>query len=94
MQPLGPQDYLAIAKQFHTVFLEDVPRLTPPRRSEARRFNTLIDTLYEAHARLVVLAQGEPEGLYPEGEGSFEFQRTVSRLQEMRSRDWLDGAER
>jgi cell division protein ZapE len=89
VEALGPQDYLAIAGQFHTVFIEDVPQLRPTMRSAARRFNTLIDTLYEAHARLVVLADVEPEKLYPEGEGSFEFERTVSRLQEMRSADWL-----
>jgi cell division protein ZapE len=93
VQALGPQDYLAVARQFHTVFLEDVPRLTPDKRSEARRFNILVDTLYEARVRLVVLADGEPETLYPAGEGSFEFQRTVSRLQEMRSAAWLDAAE-
>lgn len=87
---LGPQDYLAIADRFHTVFLEDVPRLTPARRDAAKRFNTLIDTLYEAQAKLVALAAAEPEVLYPEGDGSFEFERTVSRLQEMRSTDWLE----
>jgi cell division protein ZapE len=92
-QALGPQDFLAIAAQFHTVFLEDVPRLTPAQRSEARRFNILIDTLYEAHARLVVLAADEPGRLYPAGDGSFEFERTVSRLQEMRSADWLQETE-
>jgi cell division protein ZapE len=87
---LGPQDYLAVADRFHTVFLEDVPRLTPARRDAARRFNTLIDALYEAQTKLVALAADEPETLYPEGDGSFEFERTVSRLQEMRSTDWLE----
>ncbi|MDP1630188.1 MAG: cell division protein ZapE [Caulobacter sp.] len=87
---LGPQDYLAIADRFHTVFLEDIPRLTPDRRDSAKRFNTLIDALYEAQAKLVVLAAVEPEALYPAGDGSFEFERTVSRLQEMRSTDWLE----
>ena len=90
---LGPQDYLAVAGRFHTLFLEDVPRMTPAMRSEARRFNTLVDTLYEAHVRVVVLAEVEPERLYPEGEGSFEFERTVSRLQEMRSAAWLAAPE-
>lgn len=88
-RPLGPQDYLALAGRFHTVFLEDVPRLGPERREAARRFVTLIDALYEARARLVVLAEAEPEALYPEGDGAFEFERTVSRLQEMRSADYL-----
>jgi len=87
---LGPQDYLAIAERFHTLFLEDIPRLTPARRDSAKRFNTLIDALYEAQAKLVAVAAVEPEALYPEGDGSFEFERTVSRLQEMRSADWLE----
>jgi cell division protein ZapE len=86
---LGPNDYLAVAQAFHTVFLEDVPKLTPDRREEARRFVILIDALYEAQARLVVLAAAEPMDLYPAGAGAFEFERTASRLQEMRSQDWL-----
>jgi cell division protein ZapE len=87
--PLGPNDYVALAERFHTVFLEHVPKLTPSRREEARRFVILIDALYEAKTRLIVLAQAEPQALYPQGEGSFEFERTASRLQEMRSADWL-----
>ncbi|MFC3080382.1 cell division protein ZapE [Phenylobacterium terrae] len=86
---LGPNDYLAIAERFHTVFLEDVPKLSPAKREEARRFVTLIDALYEARTRLIVLADAEPAKLYPEGEGAFEFERTASRLEEMRSADWL-----
>jgi len=86
---LGPNDYVAVADRFHTVFLEDVPRLTPARREEARRFVILIDALYEAHVRLIVLAEGQPAQLYPAGDGSFEFERTASRLEEMRSADWL-----
>ncbi len=88
-QALGPQDYLALAERFHTIFLEDVPRLTPARRDAAKRFNTLIDALYEADAKLVALADAEPEALYPAGDGAFEFERTVSRLQEMRSADYV-----
>ena len=86
---LGPNDYLALAQAFHTIFLEDVPKLTANRREEARRFVILIDALYEAHARTVVLAEAEPFRLYPEGDGAFEFERTASRLQEMRSASWL-----
>jgi cell division protein ZapE len=86
---LGPNDYVAIAERFHTVFLEDVPKLTANRREEARRLVILIDALYEAHARLIVLAEAEPFDLYPAGDGAFEFERTASRLQEMRSADWL-----
>jgi cell division protein ZapE len=91
-QALGPQDYLALAKQFHTVFLEQVPELSPDKRNEAARFVTLIDALYEARAKLVVLAAAEPDDLYPKGGGAFEFERTASRLQEMRSAEWLETA--
>ncbi|MGZ3272675.1 MAG: AFG1/ZapE family ATPase, partial [Caulobacteraceae bacterium] len=87
---LGPQDYLAIAGRFQTVFLEGLPRLDPARRNEARRLVTLIDELYEAQAKLVVLAEAEPDDLYPAGDGAFEFERTASRLQEMRSAAWLE----
>jgi len=87
---LGPNDYVALAGHFHTVFLADVPKLTPARREEARRFVILIDTLYEAHTRLIVLAEAQPAQLYPAGDGAFEFERTASRLEEMRSADWLE----
>jgi cell division protein ZapE len=87
---LGPQDYLAIAERFHTVFLEDLPVLDAARRNEAKRLVTLVDSLYEAEAKLVVLAEAEPDKLYPEGDGSFEYERTASRLQEMRSAAWLE----
>jgi cell division protein ZapE len=86
---LGPNDYVALAQRFHTVFLEDVPRLDASEREAARRFVILVDALYEARARVIVLAQAEPETLYVEGAGAFEFERTASRLQEMRSADWL-----
>ena len=86
---LGPNDYVALAQRFHTVFLEDVPTLSANRREEARRVVILVDALYEAKTRLVVLAQAEPAQLYPAGDGAFEFERTASRLQEMRSADWL-----
>jgi len=92
-EALGPQDYLAIAQRFDTVFLEDIPQLTPARRDVARRFVTLIDALYEAKAKLVALAAAEPDHLYPEGDGAFEFERTASRLHEMRSQAWLEERE-
>jgi cell division protein ZapE len=85
----GPADYLAIAQRFTTVFIDGVPVLGPERRNEARRFVTLIDALYEAHAKTVVLADVEPAKLYPQGDGAFEFERTVSRLEEMRSQDYV-----
>ena len=91
-QALGPQDYLALAQRFHTVFLEDVPVLSPDKRNEAARFVALIDALYEAKAKLVILAADEPDRLYPQGSGAFEFERTASRLQEMRSESWLEQA--
>ena len=87
---LGPRDYLAIAARFHTVLLEAVPLLSSEKRDQARRFIMLIDALYEAHARLVVLAAADPEALYPVGGEAFDFQRTASRLEEMRSADWLE----
>jgi len=88
-RPLGPQDYLAIARRFHTLFLEGVPVLGPANPQEARRMVTLIDALYEAKTKLIVQAAAPPEALYTEGVGAFEFERTVSRLNEMQSQDWL-----
>ena len=67
--------------------------MRPEDRSAARRFGTLIDTLYEARARLVALAAAQPADLYPAGEGSFEFERAASRLEEMRSEAWLEETE-
>lgn len=91
-RPLGSRDYLAIAARFHTLFVEDIPLLTPDRRQAANRFVTLIDTLYEARRRMVALAAGAPEALYPKGDGAFEFERTVSRLNEMQGAEWLEAA--
>jgi cell division protein ZapE len=88
-KPLGASDYLAIAATFHTVLLDDVPLLTPDRRNEAARFVALIDALYEAKVKLVASAAAEPDALYPDGDGSFEFQRTASRLHEMRSVEYI-----
>ncbi|MBX2805086.1 MAG: AFG1 family ATPase [Hyphomicrobiales bacterium] len=88
-RPLGAADYLAIAHKFHTVIVENVPVLTPDRRNEARRFITLIDTFYDNRTGLIMSADAEPEELYPKGDGAFLFERTASRLQEMRSTDYL-----
>ena len=88
-RPLGPLDYLAIASNFHTLLLEDIPLLTPDKRNEAARFVALIDALYEARVKLVASAAEEPGGLYPAGDGAFEFERTASRLYEMRSADYI-----
>jgi cell division protein ZapE len=89
--PLGPADFLAIATAFHTLVLDDVPVIEPARRDVAKRFITLVDSLYDRGVKLVVSAAAEPPALYPatEGREGFEFQRTASRLIEMRSEDYL-----
>jgi cell division protein ZapE len=87
-KPLGPADYLAIAEAIDVLILDDVPTLSRARNNEAKRFVTLVDALYEAKVRLIVSAAAEPDSLYMEGEGAFEFERTASRLHEMRSADW------
>lgn len=87
---LGAADYLALAERYQSLILTGVPLLTPDRRNEARRFMTLVDALYERRMVLVVTAEAPAEKLYAEGDGAFEFQRTVSRLLEMQSRDWLE----
>ena len=66
-----------------------MPKLSPERRDHARRFMLLIDALYERKVKLIVAADAPPERLYPAGDGAFEFERTVSRLQEMRSKDYI-----
>jgi len=87
---LGAGDYLEIARNFHTVFLDAVPVLRPEQRNEARRFVLLIDTLYDHKVKLIVSADAEPDDLYPAGDSAAEFRRTASRLYEMRSQDYLD----
>jgi len=91
-KPLGAADYLAIARRFHTVFIDNIPKLGPEKRNEARRFVTLIDTLYDHRVKLLCTAAAPPEQLYALGDGSFEFQRTISRLAEMQSLQYLDVA--
>lgn len=85
----GAADYLAIAQTYHTVILVGIPQLGPENRNEAARFVTLIDALYENRVKLFATAAAEPEQLYPAGDGAFEFERTVSRLKEMQSDDYL-----
>ncbi|MCY4241602.1 MAG: cell division protein ZapE [Rhodobacter sp.] len=87
-QPLGPADYLAVADAVRVLLVDDVPLLSRSNFNEARRFVILVDALYEARVKLVVSAADVPERLYIEGGGTFEFERTVSRLWEMRSEDW------
>ena len=86
----GAADYLAVARRYHTVILVGIPRLGPENRNEAARFVALIDALYEHKVKLLAAADAEPDRLYESGDGAFEFQRTVSRLEEMRSDDYLD----
>lgn len=88
-EKFGPGDYLTVAAEFPMVFIDDIPLLGPENRNEAKRFVTFIDALYEAKAMLICSAAAEPDGLYPSGDGSFEFVRTASRLHEMRSHDYL-----
>ena len=85
----GAPDYLAIARRFHTVIIVGIPLLGPENRNEAARFVTLIDALYEYKVKLLASADAEPAQLYPSGDGAFEFERTVSRLMEMQSDDYL-----
>jgi cell division protein ZapE len=92
-KPLGPLDYLHMAHAFHTIILEGIPKLSPARRNEARRLTTLVDTLYDQRVSLVVSADAEPQDLYPEGDAAFLFERTASRLIEMRSESYLRARE-
>ncbi|CUH86995.1 AFG1-like ATPase [Phaeobacter sp. CECT 5382] len=85
---LGPGDYLAIAEEVKVLVLEDIPRLSRSNFNEAKRFVTLIDALYEAQVRLICSAAAQPEFLYVEGDGAFEFERTASRLREMQDKNW------
>ena len=88
-KPLGAADYLAIARHYHTVFIVGIPIMGPENRNEAARFVTLIDALYEYKVKLIAAADAAPGGLYPAGDGVFEFERTVSRLMEMQSADYM-----
>ena len=88
-KPLAAADYLAISERFAAVIVEAIPSLAPQRRNEARRFNILIDTLYEARTLLIASAEVPPDEIYVTGDGTFEFERTVSRLIEMQSKDYI-----
>ena len=87
-KPLGPADYLAITGALEVLMIDGIPRLGLSNYNEAKRFVTLVDTLYEGRVRLIASAADEPEQLYNEGEGSFEFERTASRLREMQDPHW------
>lgn len=85
----GAADYLAVARRYHTVILVGIPKLGPENRNEAARFVQLVDALYEQKVKLLAAADAEPDRLYEAGDGRFEFARTVSRLEEMRSEEYL-----
>lgn len=85
---LGPADFLAVAEAVKVLMIDGIPALSRDNFNEAKRFVTLIDALYEAQVRLICSAAAKPEMLYLEGEGTFEFERTASRLREMQSEGW------
>ncbi|MDO9168601.1 MAG: cell division protein ZapE [Methylobacter sp.] len=89
MHALGPADYLEIGNRFDIVILADIPKLTIEKCNEAKRFVTLIDALYEHKVKLVCTAEVPAQELYTDGEGLFEFERTVSRLIDMQSESYL-----
>ncbi|MGY8985669.1 MAG: AFG1/ZapE family ATPase, partial [Sphingomonadales bacterium] len=88
-KPLAAADYLAISWAYHTVFIVAIPKLDKNKRDQAKRFVMLIDTLYENNVKLICSAEVYPQYLYPKGDGSFEFKRTISRLIEMQSQEYL-----
>ena len=90
--PLGPGDFLAIARRFRSVLISGVPVMRGRTRDVARRFITLIDTLYDFRTYVVMSAEASPDGLYDGATWGFEFERTVSRLQEMQSADYVEAA--
>jgi cell division protein ZapE len=92
--PRSQIDYLDLATRFHTVILSGVPVMGPAQASEARRFTLLVDVFYEARVNLVISAEAPPERLYTEGVLAHEFQRTVSRLAEMRTKEYLGQSRR
>ena len=88
---LASADYLALAENYHTIFIDDIPVMPAQMRNEAKRFINLIDTLYDQHVKLVASAEAQPTGLYTgvQGREAFEFERTASRLIEMQSQVYL-----
>ncbi|SDG08153.1 cell division protein ZapE [Thalassobaculum litoreum DSM 18839] len=88
-KPLGPADFLALAKKYRAIVIDGIPTMSDAIRDQARRFMMLIDALYERHTTLVCSAADEPEALYAGSDWGFEFDRTISRLMEMRSEDYV-----
>lgn len=87
-------EYLDLAKQFHTIMIDNIPQLSAANHNEAQRFTTLIDAFYEARHRVVCRATAPAQSLYNQGTGAFEFERTVSRLLEMQSEDYWHASDR
>jgi cell division protein ZapE len=90
-KPLGATDFLAVARAFHTIVLDDIPIIEANQRNEVKRFINLIDALYDRHVKLIASAAAEPHDLYlgRDNREAFEFERTASRLIEMRSPEYL-----
>jgi cell division protein ZapE len=88
-KPMGAADFLCIADHFHTVIVAEIPKMGPDSQDKAARFVTMIDTFYEKKVKFICSATAPPDKLYVEGDGAFEFQRTVSRLMEMQSPEYL-----
>ena len=88
-QPLGAGDYLALATHYEAVVIDGIPRLAPDNFDEARRFINLVDALYEHRVKLVASAAAMPDDLFKAGDGADAFRRTASRLEEMRSPEYL-----
>jgi cell division protein ZapE len=88
-RPMGAADFLCIADHFHTVILENIPKMGPDSQDKAARFVTMIDSFYERKVKFICSAAASPDRLYIQGDGAFEFQRTVSRLMEMQSPEYL-----
>jgi cell division protein ZapE len=88
-RPMGAADFLCIADHFHTVILAEIPKMGPDSQDKAARFVTMIDSFYERKVKFVCSAAAAPDKLYTQGDGAFEFQRTVSRLMEMQSPEYL-----
>ena len=93
-QPLGSNDYIALVRHFDTLFIDHIPVMGREQRNEAKRFVTMIDAIYDSRTKLVCSADAEPDALYAVGDGSFEFERTASRLMEMRSQHYLSADRR
>ena len=90
--PLGPEDFLTIAREFDIIFINNIPKISSDKRNEVKRFISLIDALYDNHKMTIISADGEPEDLYSGKELDIEFKRCISRLHEMRSKDYVDSS--